>query len=39
MPKGDEFQRFDLATNTILLADPKAVKAAMEADKAANLGR
>jgi hypothetical protein len=31
-----EFDKFDAAMSTILKADPKAVKAAMDADKAAN---
>lgn len=31
-----EFQKFDQAMNTILRADPKAVKQAMEAEKNAN---
>lgn len=31
-----EFERFDDAMKTILRADPKAVKAAMEAEKRAN---
>jgi hypothetical protein len=35
MPKSDtsEFERFDSAMSTILKADPKVVKAAMEQDK------
>lgn len=31
-----EFQKFDRAMNTILRADPKVVKAAMEAEKRTN---
>jgi len=34
--KSKEFQAFDKAMSTILRADPKAVKAAMEAEKKAN---
>jgi hypothetical protein len=32
----NEFQKFDQTMKTILRADPKAVKAAMEAEKQAN---
>lgn len=34
--KSDEQKNFDQAMRTILRADPKAVKAAMEAEKKAN---
>jgi hypothetical protein len=36
MSRKSEFEKFDRAMNTILRANPKAVKAAMEADRAAN---
>ena len=36
MTKSEEFHRFDQTMNTILRADPKAVKAAMEAEKKSN---
>jgi hypothetical protein len=34
--KSDEFKKFDETMETILRADPKAVKEAMEAEKKAN---
>jgi hypothetical protein len=36
MRSNPEFQRFNSAMDTILRADPKAVKEAMEAEKRAN---
>lgn len=36
MKQNHELQNFNHAMDTILKADPKAVKAAMEADKRAN---
>jgi hypothetical protein len=36
MRESEEFRKFEQAMSTILRADPKAVKAAMEADKAEN---
>ncbi|HLH35388.1 MAG TPA: hypothetical protein VKX41_11980 [Alloacidobacterium sp.] len=36
MKKTKEFEQFDQAMGTILRADPKAVKEAMEAEKNAN---
>jgi len=36
MPKSQEFKTFHDAMSRILRADPKAVKAAMEAEKQAN---
>jgi hypothetical protein len=36
MKANREFEEFNVAMNKILRADPRAVKAAMEADKAAN---
>jgi hypothetical protein len=33
MKKNPEYEKFSAAMDTILKADPKAVKAAMEADK------
>lgn len=36
MNKSEEYRRFEEGMSAILRADPKAVKAAMEADKAAN---
>jgi hypothetical protein len=36
MRQSKEFQKFNQAMETILQADPKAVKAAMEAEKKAN---
>ena len=35
--KSKEYQKFDQTMNTILRADPKAVKSAMEAEKKANV--
>ncbi|TCK75262.1 hypothetical protein [Acidipila rosea] len=36
MKKSKEFEQFDDAMNSILRADPKVVKEAMEAEKKAN---
>jgi hypothetical protein len=39
MRRSREFEAFDRTMKTILRADPKAVKAAMEADKQANAAK